>query len=191
MDLLDRILEAARVGETTDWEFKSAKGGFPGSFWETYSAMANSEGGVILLGVREKDGVVHLDGLTPDQAARHQKYFWDNVHNRNTVSANLLTTQDVNVVELDGPVLLAVHVPRASRTQRPVYLGHKPFGHTYRRHHEGDYHCSDADVRRMLADADETPADSHILEGFGIADLDPSTLAQYRQRLASLKTDEG
>ena len=35
VDLLDRILEAARVGETTDWEFKSAKGGFPGSFWET------------------------------------------------------------------------------------------------------------------------------------------------------------
>ena len=27
-DLIDRILEAARVGETTDWEFKSAKGGF-------------------------------------------------------------------------------------------------------------------------------------------------------------------
>ena len=52
-DLLDRILEAVQVGETTDWEFKSARGGFPGSFWETYSAMANSEGGVVVLGVRE------------------------------------------------------------------------------------------------------------------------------------------
>ena len=61
VDLLDSILEAARVGETTDWEFKSARGGFPGSFWETYSAMANSEGGVIILGVREKDGIAHLD----------------------------------------------------------------------------------------------------------------------------------
>ena len=133
VDLLDRILEAARIGETTDWEFKSAKGGFPGSFWETYSAMANSEGGVILLGVREKDGDVHFDGLTPEQATKHQKYFWDNAHNRNTVSTNLLTSQDVSIVDLDGPMLLAIQVPRATRTQRPVYLGHNPLGHTYQR----------------------------------------------------------
>jgi predicted HTH transcriptional regulator len=54
--LLNQILEAAKVGETTDWEFKSAQGGFPGSFWETYSAMANTEGGTIILGARERDG---------------------------------------------------------------------------------------------------------------------------------------
>ncbi|MFZ3208677.1 MAG: RNA-binding domain-containing protein [Geobacteraceae bacterium] len=187
VDLIDRILEAARVGETTDWEFKSAKGGFPGSFWETYSAFANSEGGVIILGVREKDGSVHLDGLTLEQAAQNQKYLWDNVHNRNTVSANLLTTQDVNVVDLDGPLLLAIHVPRATRTQRPVYLGHNPIGHTFQRHHEGDYRCTDAEVRRMLADADETPPDHRVLQGFGLDDLDKPSLVQYRQRLRSAK----
>ncbi len=189
VDLFDRILEAARVGETTDWEFKSAKGGFPGSFWETYSAMANSEGGVIILGVREKDGEVHLDGLSPEQAAQHQKYFWDNVHNRNTVSTNLLSSQDVSIVCLDGPVLLAIQVPRATRTQRPVYLGHNPLGHTYRRHHEGDYRLDDAEVRRMLADADLIPPDHRIFKGFDLKDLDPASLAQYRQRLASLKSD--
>ena len=189
VDSLDKILEAARVGETTDCEFKSSRGGFPGSFWETYSAMANSEGGVIILGVREKDGDVLLDGLTPEQAVQHQKYFWDNVHNRNTVSANLLATHDVTIVELERTVLLAVNVPRATRTQRPVFLGPNPFGHTFRRHHEGDYRCSDADVRRMLADADEMPSDFRIVEGFSIDDLDPATLAQYRQRLASLKRD--
>ncbi len=73
VELLDRILEAAQVGETTDWEFKSARGGFPGSFWETYSAFANTDGGIVILGAREDDSKVRLDGLTPAQLGDYQK----------------------------------------------------------------------------------------------------------------------
>lgn len=67
--LLDRILAAARVGENDDWEFKSAKGGFPASLWDTYSAMANSAGGTIVLGVTERSTIAVLDGVPRDQIA--------------------------------------------------------------------------------------------------------------------------
>lgn len=187
VDLLDRILEAVQVGETTDWEFKSAKGGFPGSFWETYSAFANSEGGVVVLGVREQEGAASLDGLTTEQLARYQKTLWDGLNNRGRVSLNLLESRNVEIVEVDRAALLVIRIPRASRTQRPVYAGTNPFGSTYRRRHEGDYRCTDGEVRRMLSDADEMPPDHRILAGFSMDDIDVPSVAQYRQRLRAAK----
>src|SRR5207248_1056858 len=69
------------------------------------------------------------------------------------------------------------------------YIGQNPLTGTYRRNYEGDYHCSQEEVGRMLADRDEEPADSRILEQFGLEDLDPSTLQQYRQLFANRAPD--
>ena len=41
----------------------------------------------------------------------------------------------------DGGVIV-LHVPRAERTSRPVYVGADPRTGTYRRNGEGDYHCT-------------------------------------------------
>ena len=39
--------------EGIDTEFKSARGGIPGSFWASYAAMADTQGGTIVLGVAD------------------------------------------------------------------------------------------------------------------------------------------
>jgi ATP-dependent DNA helicase RecG len=57
--------------ECEELEFKSAKGGLPGSLWETYSAMANTQGGIIFLGVSD-DG--NICGITDIQKLK--KDFW-------------------------------------------------------------------------------------------------------------------
>ena len=178
-----QILDAIGAGESRDWEFKSAKGGLPGSLWETYSAMANTDGGTIVLGVGEQNGIFSLDGLDkPDQIHRN---FWNIVNDRGKVSINLLTDADVRPVVSGGKTVLVIQVPRAARRQRPVFIGLNPLVGTYRRNNEGDYHCTEDEVGRMLADRSEESADSRILERFSLADLDPDSLRQFRNRFSA------
>ena len=60
----DDILRMIANPETDKVEFKEAKNALPRSFWESYSAFANTDGGSILLGVREdKNGKYHVQGV--------------------------------------------------------------------------------------------------------------------------------
>jgi len=177
------ILAAVNAGEDKDWEFKSAKGGLPGSLWHTYSAMANTDGGVIVLGVREADSEFEIHGL--DDAEKMEKDLWNTVNNRSKISANLCVNHDIRIVAVSGKEVLVVQVPRANRRQRPVFTGQNPLEGTYRRQNDGDYLCSRQEVGRMLADQAEQPADSEILDGFSLDDLEQQSLDQYRNRFAS------
>jgi ATP-dependent DNA helicase RecG len=185
--MLDRILAAARVGENDDWEFKAAKGGLPRSLWETYSAMANSAGGTIVLGVREEAGEFFPEGLPRAKLEQYQKALWDGLNDRGMVNRNLVLPGQIRLIEIDSGWLLAMEVTRASRNQRPVHRGQNPFGGTYIRRGEGDYRCADEDVRRMFADASDVPADARILPGFGMDDLDAASITAYRNMLAATR----
>jgi len=110
------------------------------------------------------------------------KQLWDLAHNRDKVSANVLAEEDVAVVEVDGGSIVAVHVRRALRRERPVYIGKNPLAGTYMRRFEGDYRCDEATVKRMLADQANDSRDERILPEFGLADLDGESLRSYRQR---------
>lgn len=184
LELFDELSQ----DEGYDVEYKSARGGLPGSLWQTYSAFANSNGGTIWLGVvQNKDGRLELEGVS--DAAKLRSQLWDLLHNRQKVSRNLLQESDITPVQErpSGPVLIHIKVPRATRRDRPVYIGPNPFAGTYRRNHEGDYLCTEDEVRRMFADQSDEPSDSRILEGFTLDDLHLESIQQYRNRFASLR----
>jgi len=169
-------------------EYKSGQEGFPKELWKSYSAFANTNTGIILIGIKEKRGVFTIHGLTDEQLLKYQKQFWDECNNPNTVSINLLKNEDIKVVEVKKRKLLAIRVPFARRTERPVYLTRNPFGNTYKRNHEGDYRCTDDEVKRMLADSStELKRDSLILENYTIEDLDKQSIRQFRQLFSSTR----
>lgn len=141
INLLDTYREHNRL------EAKKAKGGLPGSLWETYSAFANTDGGIILLGADEKDGGQLVStGLTEDEVRKMQKQFWDSINNRQKVSDNILTDKDVYPMEYESSRIMVINVPRAHRERRPVYINSDIFSGTYKRNSSGDYHCTKEEV---------------------------------------------
>jgi len=172
--------------ESDEIEYKLADGGFPEEFWKTYSAFANTKGGVIVLGVKETKTEFVFEGIKPSKVAVYKKAFWDQANNPQKVSSNLLSESDVKDIEFEGKHFLAFRIPIASRIQRPVFITTNPFENTYKRNHEGDYKCPRDEVRRMIADADlSVPADSRILVGYSMDDFDLNSVRQYRQLFAS------
>ncbi len=185
------LAELSVLRENCDLEAKAAqgrdgRGTVPESFWETYVAMANTDGGLVLLGLREKEDH-SFEPLGLQNTAKVRKSLWDGLNNTEIVSHNLLTNQDVRLVDYDGKQVLEVYIPRSSRQQRPIYLGKNPITGTFRRNFEGDYRCDEATVRRMLAEALEESRDARLLLGFGFEDLDLGTFAAYRNEFRSTK----
>ena len=178
-DYLETLLSQT---ECDDIEFKSAAGGFPDNFWDTYSAFANTDGGTIVFGVKEKDGKFFLNGLTDEQIDKYKKDFWTNMNNRSTVSCNLMKESDVSSPQYKGYKFMLFFVPRASNDQRPVFRTTNPYNGTFKRNYEGDYKCTEREVKRMFADADEQhPVDSRILKNYSLEDIDKEALDKYRQ----------
>lgn len=169
-------------------EVKKAKGGLPASLWETYSAFANCYGGVIILGVKEnKDGSWYMTGL--DNAAKLRKDFWDTINNKNKVSTNLLTDNDVEIFEESNGIIMVIHVPKAKREQKPIYINGDMFSGTFRRNWEGDYHCGRSEVLAMLRDQPEETADMKILQDMPLDVLNSETVRAYRNRHMAYRTE--
>ena len=186
-DALDALLDRLQLGEGTDFELKAAQGrdghgAVPRDLWESYSAMANTDGGLIVLGVEDKTHRI----LGIKNTSKVLKALWDGLNDPNTISVNLCRTADVTALSTATGDLICLTVPRATRHQRPVFV-RNPIGGTYRRGHEGDYKVGDADVKRMLAEAMDDSRDSGILEGFTLDDLDQASLQAYRNLFRSTR----
>ena len=138
-----------RYRENNRIEAKEALGGLPESIWETYSAFANADGGIILLGVEElADKSLHaLDLLDPQWLIDD---FWTIINDPKRVSINILTEENVRIHTVDGRKIVAITVPKAKAGQRPVYIDNDLHRGSYRRCGEGDYRCTEEEIAAML-----------------------------------------
>lgn len=177
------IKDLLQYGEHVNLECKEGSNTVPKSVWETYSSFANTSGGTILLGIKEnmhakniKDRFEITGIQNPNQRV---KDFWDTI-NSNKVSVNILFDKNVGIEQIENASIIWIQVPEANYQHKPVYINENPLRGSYKRNHEGDYHCTEQEVKAMLRDASSSGSDGMILEGYTIDDIDIPTLKAYR-----------
>ena len=144
------VSQIAHYRENNRLEAKLATGGLPHSIWETYSAFANSYGGVILLGVEElPDRSLRAQGLLDPQELVEE--FTALLSDPKVVSVNLLKEEDIQILTVEGKEIVAICFPMAEQDQLPVYIGGDMVRGSYRRSGDGDYHCTQAELNAMLS----------------------------------------
>ncbi len=173
------VLHIENYRENNRIEAKRALGGLPKSLWETYSAFANTLGGVILLGVEEhKDKSLHPVNLPdPEQLIAE---FWEIMNHSGKVSVNILSAAHVAVEVVNGNRIIVITVPRAERYDKPVFIDKDPFSGSYRRNGEGDYKCTKEEVEAMFRDAAMETQDMELLEAMTPDVFDDDTICRYR-----------
>ena len=163
-------------------EAKRSLGGLPHSIWETYSAFANTLGGVILLGVEEyRDKTFHtVDLPNPEKLVEE---FLSLLNDPKKVSKNILSREDVKIEQVGEHRIISITVPKGARHERPVYIDGSIYGGTYRRGGEGDYKCTKDEVDIMIRDAATDTGDMGQIEAT-VSSINLQSLEKYRKCLS-------
>lgn len=128
---LHKLLE---IKEDSNIELKKAKNQVPKSFWETYSAFANTDGGIVIFGVDEKSREV--TGVTDAYKLRDDLF--NNINNPNKVSNNIISNKDIKIVKLKNELeIIIIEIPEAPYNLKPIYLNSNP-REAYERLGDGD-----------------------------------------------------
>lgn len=177
------IIRLIREGEGFQLEMKACGASLPSSVWETYSAFANSRGGVILLGVTEHkaasgSGRFEVTGVA--DANKVVTDFFNMLNNPQKVSCNVLVDSDVRIVEVEGKDVVYIYVPEANYRNKPIYINNNLQSGSYKRLFEGDRHLSKTELTLLIRDSSDD-IDSQIIECYGMQDIDEETLRIYRQ----------
>ncbi|MDE6342953.1 MAG: putative DNA binding domain-containing protein [Muribaculaceae bacterium] len=178
----DDIKRLMKEGEGFQLEMKACGTALPSSVWETYSAFANSRGGIILLGVTEhktRSASERFEVTGVSDANKIVTDFFNLLNNPQKVSCNVLVDSDVRIVEVDGKDVVYINVPEANYRNKPIYINNNLQSGSYKRLFEGDCHLNKQELTILIRDSSDD-IDSQIIECYGMQDIDQETLKTYR-----------
>lgn len=160
-------------------EFKQAQK-LPNSFWETYSAFANTHGGTIYLGVTEGK---YNKWIGVDFPEKIIKDLFNLLSNKQKVSCNLISDDDIEYIHINNSnrKVIAIRVKEARPNQKPVYLKDN-MKESYKRLGEADIKLTEEELKYLIAYSNDD-IDSELLENYDESDLNLDTINVYKKLL--------
>ena len=113
------------------------------------------------------------------------KTLWDNLNNPRVTNYNLLKNDDITIEDCCGKSIVVVNVPAAERQKRPIYVKNNINSGTFKRNHEGDYHCRMDEIREMIRESEDQSFDSTPVPSLGIDCFDMDTVARYLNEVSA------
>ncbi len=166
-------------------EYKeAANDALPKSIWETISAFANTDGGRIYLGIKEKKQKLTITGLK-DVFKIKQNLI--DTQRSGKISKICVLENNIKEVIIEGKSVLEIEVPKLDPKERPVYLNGN-INSSFIRVGEADQKVNKEELRTFLREADSTP-DSELLPNFSLDDLNLVDLNTYRARINQYTDD--
>lgn len=188
------LIRRLKLPEWDDLEAKDAKTALPKDIWKTVSAFCNTNGGVIVFGIRDAGkGRLEITGV--ENADKVQGDFITGLRNG---KFNIQLSSKGHLFNIEGKKVIAFRLSPMPRQAKPVYYN-DDIRNTYIRQGATDQKASKDEIGRMLHEASENSSDSMLITGAGMKDIDGNTVNTYLRYLElqnkehpfiSLKDDE-
>lgn len=175
----EELLNRLNGIEWTDFEAKEAKNDLPKNIWETVSAFSNTNGGWIVLGIKERKserGVTfEIQGV--DRPEKIEQDFINVIRSNGKLNQRLSVQSER--FEIDGKTILAFYVPMSEA--KPIYITN-PIN-TFIRVGSGDQRATDFEVRAMQRDQAFGKKSNEVVFETSFADINQKSFQNFREYL--------
>lgn len=181
MEMRDEVIGAItrlrRSGtDLADIEVKAAEGGMPKRVVETLSSFSNTEGGLLVLGVREASSfeVVEVDAakLASGLAGMCAE------------SVEPPIRPEIEIVTVDGRQIVAARIDELPNDRKPCYVKAQGMERgSYRRSHDGNHALSTYEIHVLMASRGQPTEDAEPVLAANLDDLDGRLVDALVERL--------
>ncbi len=186
-DRLSAVIERLRRqgADDGDVEVKECGRKLSGDIWETVSAFANTSGGLILLGLSEKEGFSPVQGFDLD---RVRDQFVAGMGDGGTPSKLVNPPKyKIERVEVDGALVLAIEILELDPASKPCYLFDRgPAKGSYKRVDDKDVPLSANELFSVSTASRVGNFDREPVEAASVADLNKTLLERTFDRAYDL-----